>query len=112
MQEKHCGPVGGPSFGVRHAEDASIDLLQRAESVCPRLNRGCRRVRTAGLCCSRTNHPELRDGRSYCGGPDETASMLVDPIHHLDCTHRAASEADQPNVKAKTSTLGLRNSIS
>jgi hypothetical protein len=116
VQKNDRRAIGGASFGVSDIEDAGIDLLQRAEGrICSRLDR--RDFCLDPLCRSRTDHPELRGGDGHRGGAKEAASILVDFVRDLDRIHWAASKigrfvADQPNVKAKASTPGPKNSIS
>src|SRR3981189_992631 len=113
VQKNHNGSVRGTGLCVTHIQYARIDLLQRSERGI-RSGLDCRHFCPHPLCCRRTDHPELSGGDRHRGGGKETASILVNLVH--DLIHWAASTighcaADQPNVKAKASTPGPRNSI-
>src|SRR3982074_1037990 len=113
VQKNYNGSVRGTGLCVTHIQYTRIDLLQRSERrICSWLD--CRDFCPHPLCCRRTDHPELSGGDRRGGGAKKWASILVDVVR--DPVHWAASiigrrAADQPNVKAKASTPGPRNSI-
>ena len=113
MQQNNGLPIGRTRFGIGDVQHAGVDVLQRAErGVGPRPDPGERRL--GGLRGGRQQYAELRGG-GQSGGADQMAATKVDPfqiaVHGQSLLVRMLL-VDQPNVNAKASTFGARNSIS
>ena len=116
VQENDRRAIGRTGFGIADIEHAGIDLLQRAEGgVRPRLD-GRQRASSAGCAPQSRSSRAARRRRSRrrrrrSGGDRRSISFML-----LMRVHLAASWldrcTDQPNVNAKASTPGSRNSIS
>src|SRR5215470_12431241 len=118
VQENDDGPIGETGFGVADVQETGIDLLQRAQRrVRSRFDGGQPFGSSIGrLCCRRTDDPELRGRNRHASGAKKATAMPGDVFRGLDRGHYFVSlarwlAADQPNVNAKASTPGPRNSI-